>query len=74
VSAPAGAVASHPGLGPVRRALAGVWWYLRELSGEAKWDDYLERCALEGVTPMSRRQFERHRDQHREGSTQSRCC
>jgi len=76
VSASAGAV--HPGRGqgpgPVRRALAGVRWYLREFSGEAKWDDYLERCALDGVTPMSRRQFERHRDQHRERSTQSRCC
>jgi uncharacterized short protein YbdD (DUF466 family) len=51
-----------------------VRWYLRELSGEAKWDDYLERCARDGVTPMSRRRFERHRDQHRERSTQSRCC
>jgi hypothetical protein len=43
-----------------RRAVAGVWWYLRELSGE--------------VAPVTRREFERHRDRHREASTQGRCC
>lgn len=59
---------------PVRRVLAGVRWYARQLSGESKWDDYLERCAREGRTPMTRRQFERHRDDHREQGTQGRCC
>jgi uncharacterized short protein YbdD (DUF466 family) len=58
----------------VRRALAGVRWYARELSGEARWDDHLARCARDGVEPMSRRDFERHRDAHRESSTQGRCC
>lgn len=72
MSTPAGPAAALPGA--VRRALAGVWWYLRELSGEARWDDYLERCEREGVAPMSRREFERHRDEHRERSTQGRCC
>jgi hypothetical protein len=57
-----------------RRAVAGVWWYLRELSGEARWDAYLERCERDGVAPLTRRQFERHRDHHREASTQGRCC
>jgi uncharacterized short protein YbdD (DUF466 family) len=61
-------------LAPVRRALAGVRWYARQLSGEAKWDDYLAACARRGEEPMTRRAFERHRDDHREGSTQSRCC
>lgn len=54
--------------------LASVRWYLRELSGEARWDAYLERCAADGVAPMSRRAFERHRDEHRERATQGRCC
>ena len=72
MSTPAGPAATLPGA--VRRALAGVWWYLRELSGEARWDDYLERCERDGVVPMTRREFERHRDDHREGSTQNRCC
>jgi uncharacterized short protein YbdD (DUF466 family) len=58
----------------VSGVLAGVRWYLRELSGESKWDAYLERCEREGTTPMSRRAFERHRDEHRERSTQGRCC
>ena len=72
MSTPAGPAATLPGA--VRRALAGVWWYLRELSGEARWDDHLERCERDGVVPMSRREFERHRDEHRERSTQGRCC
>ena len=59
---------------PVRRAVASVRWYLRELSGEGKWDAYGERCERDGVVPMSRREFERHRDHHRERSTQGRCC
>ncbi|WP_228942480.1 YbdD/YjiX family protein [Nocardioides sp. Leaf374] len=60
--------------GAVRRALAGVRWYARELSGEGRWDAYLARCEREGTEPMSRRAFERHRDDHRESSTQGRCC
>ena len=58
----------------VRRSYAGVRWYLRELSGEGHWDAYLERCARDGSEPVSRREFERHRDHHRERSTQGRCC
>ena len=56
------------------RAARGVRWYLREVTGEARWDDYLARCRAEGSTPMSRRDFERHRADHRERCTQSRCC
>lgn len=58
----------------LREAVAGVRWYARQLSGEAKWDEYLERCRREGREPMSRRAFERHRDEHREHGTQGRCC
>lgn len=58
----------------VARALRGVRWYAKQLSGESKWDDYLARCERDGVEPMSRRAFERHRDEHRESGTQGRCC
>ena len=63
---------------PVVRAGRGLRWYLRQLTGESKWDEYVERCAREGVTAMSRRDFERHRAEHwaehREGNPESRCC
>ena len=52
----------------------GVGWYLKQATGEAKWDEYVERCRRDGVEPMSRRAFERHRAQHREQNPQSRCC
>ena len=58
----------------IARAARGLWWYLREVSGEARWDEYLARCAAENRTPMSRREFERHRADHRERNPQSRCC
>jgi uncharacterized short protein YbdD (DUF466 family) len=51
-----------------------VRWYLREWSGEARWDDYLRRCAEHGHQPMSRREFERRRADERERHPVSRCC
>jgi uncharacterized short protein YbdD (DUF466 family) len=56
------------------RAQEGLVWYLKEATGEAKWDEYLERCAREGQDPMTRREFERHRSEHKERNPQSRCC
>jgi uncharacterized short protein YbdD (DUF466 family) len=56
------------------KAGRGIRWYLRAVTGEAKWDEYLERCRSDGVEPMSRRDFERHRADHKEKSTQPRCC
>ena len=56
------------------RARRGVVWYLKEFTGESRWDDYLERCARDGVVPMSRRDFERHRADHRETRVEGRCC
>ena len=56
------------------RAQRGVVWYLKQATGEAKWDEYVDRCAREGVQPMSRRDFERHRADHKEHNPQSRCC
>jgi len=58
----------------VRGALSGVRWYLRELTGEAKWDDYVAACARAGTTPMNRRDFERARVDHAERHPGARCC
>ena len=60
--------------GRLAEAVRGVRWYLREVTGEAKWDTYLARCAEEGCTPMSRREYERHRADHKERNVQGRCC
>ena len=43
------------------RAWEGVRWYLKEFTGEARWDDYLAHCTEHGHTPMSRYEFERQR-------------
>ncbi len=52
----------------------GIRWYLKAATGEAKWDEYLERCLIENAQPTSRREFERHRSQHQENHPQARCC
>lgn len=59
---------------PVRRAGRGIHWYLKQVSGESKWDEHVDRSRTDGVEPMSRREFERHRAQHKENTAQSRCC
>ncbi len=59
---------------PLVRAWRGVRWYLREFTGEALWDRYLEHCAEHGHTPMSRREFERRRADDLERNPISRCC
>jgi hypothetical protein len=51
-----------------------VRWYLREFSGEARWDKYLQHCAEHGHTPVSRREFERRRAELAERTPTSRCC
>lgn len=56
------------------RAWRGVRWYLREWSGEARWDGYLAECAAHGLPPMSRREFERRRSDARERQAVDRCC
>ena len=58
----------------VVRAWQGVRWYLREFTGEARRDDYLQRCSEHGHTPMSRREFERRRADALEKNPISRCC
>ena len=58
----------------VARAWRGMRWYLREWSGEARWDDYLQHCLAHGHEPVSRREFERRRAAAREATPVSRCC
>lgn len=57
-----------------REVVRTLRWYVRELTGEAKWDDYLTECAAFGEPPMSRREFERLRDHEREHQAGGRCC
>ena len=61
-------------LAPVARAARGLGWFLRQVTGEFHWDDYLAQCVRDGSTPMTRRAFERHRAEHRERNVQGRCC
>ncbi len=58
----------------VLRAGRGLRWYVRQATGEAKWDAYVDHCRAQGSEPISRREFERHRADHREHHPQSRCC
>ena len=58
----------------ILRTCGAVRWYVRQATGESKWDDYVERCRVQGVPPMDRREFERHRAEHREQDPRSRCC
>jgi hypothetical protein len=64
--------------GDVRAALVragrGVRWYLREWSGEARWDDHLRECAEHGHEPLTRREFERRRADAAERTAIGRCC
>jgi uncharacterized short protein YbdD (DUF466 family) len=58
----------------LRRAGAGVRWYLRELTGEAAYDHYLDRHCRDhpGAAPLTRREFEKHRTDR--AAVQPRCC
>lgn len=49
-------------------------WYVRQLTGEGKWDEYVAECEAFGEPPMSRREFERRRDHEREHAPGARCC
>lgn len=61
-------------MAPVLRIGRGILWYLKAATGEAKWDEYLGRCRRDGVEPISRRDFEWHRAEHKENHPQARCC
>lgn len=64
------------GVVAVRRWLRAVHWYLREVSGEADYDRYLDRHGElpAGRPALSRAEFERHRWEDRANTPGTRCC
>ena len=60
----------------LREAYSGVRWYLREVSGESAYDRYVEHMRHDHPDQpvMSRRDFERRRQDAREARPQARCC
>ena len=60
----------------VREAVAGVRWYLREVSGESGYDHYVEHMRRDHPEQavMSRRDYERERMRQREENPRARCC
>ena len=59
-----------------RKLYAGVRWYLREVSGESGYDRYVAHMRRDhaGQPVMSRREFERRRQDAREANPRARCC
>jgi len=58
----------------MRRFVTGLRAYLRDVSGETRFEAYVDRCRDEGAEPMSRRDYERHRSDHRDNHPEGRCC
>jgi uncharacterized short protein YbdD (DUF466 family) len=60
----------------LRRLLSGAAWYLREVSGETAYDRYVEhvRSQHPNAAVMSRRDFERWRQDRCEQDPRARCC
>jgi uncharacterized short protein YbdD (DUF466 family) len=59
-----------------RRVLSGVRWYLREVSGESGYDRYVAHVRRDHPDQpvMTRREFERRRQDEREARPRARCC
>jgi uncharacterized short protein YbdD (DUF466 family) len=60
----------------VKQAVAGVRWYLREVSGESAYDRYVDHMRRDHPSQMvmSRRDFERWKQNQREENPRARCC
>jgi uncharacterized short protein YbdD (DUF466 family) len=60
----------------VRQVMAGVRWYLREVSGESAYDRYVQHMRRDhpGQPVMSRRDYERRRQDERNENPRARCC
>jgi uncharacterized short protein YbdD (DUF466 family) len=60
----------------VKDVVAGVRWYLREVSGESGYDRYVEHMRREHSDQpvMSRRDYERQRQDERDENPRARCC
>lgn len=67
----AGAIA-----GRIRAAWRGIVWYMREISGEARYDHYLEHFAQEhpGEKPLSETEFLRAREEYDKHRPNTSCC
>lgn len=54
----------------------GMRWYLREVSGESGYDRYVEHLRRDhpGAMVMSRRDYERWRQDDRNDNPRARCC
>jgi uncharacterized short protein YbdD (DUF466 family) len=59
-----------------KQVFAGVRWYLREVSGESGYDRYFAHMRRDhpGQPVMSRRDYERRRQDYREEHPRARCC
>jgi uncharacterized short protein YbdD (DUF466 family) len=60
----------------LRDAYSGVRWYLREITGESAYDRYVEHMRRDHPEQavMTRREFERRRQDAREENPRARCC
>ena len=60
----------------LREIAGGVRWYLREVSGESAYERYVAHVRRDhpGEPVMSRRDFERGRQDARESQQRARCC
>ena len=56
--------------------LSGVRWYLREVTGESAYDRYVAHMRADHPSQpvMTRREFERRRQDDREARPRARCC
>jgi hypothetical protein len=57
----------------VRRLVRGGWWWLRQVSGDADYENYLRRAALNSCAPISAEEFYVH-ELRRKHSKINRCC
>jgi uncharacterized short protein YbdD (DUF466 family) len=60
----------------VSEVVSGVRWYLREVAGETAYERHVEHVRREhpDAMVMSRRDFERLRQNHRNDNPRARCC
>jgi uncharacterized short protein YbdD (DUF466 family) len=60
----------------LRRGLHGIRWYLRALTGESAYDEFVAhaRRTHPGCPVPSRREFERERMADRDRRPSARCC
>ena len=60
----------------VKQLFGGVRWYLREVSGESAYARYVAHMRRKHPDQpvMSRRDFERRRQDQREENPRARCC